>query len=406
MVGDPAGIKLTVIHCSQNSEKTMLSSSSSPSASQIINRSTPKCKKEGKSINLEPIQLITDLFNDVSNSVHLRNLIPADKKAVAIFFKLDRQCQFVCLKLFTRQKKWYNIHKFCNLVSLDIDDSDLNNMYTIFKENHIIDTDYMCEDFLKLLNLLELADLKYICNKFKSNPKSQRRDDLIKSLFKFRRTQSVLFNSMPAEELLKREIKLKNGTFVLGTFMNSDFITIADYFRNPKLLGQFPKYTSQDYLIFCSEENFKRFKSYDMLIIIIIILKLLRCAIDDGTSCSNMLLPNADRESHEDQSMHPLSKSSPTIPVARQLTLEEKSNSPILDIRFLFSSYERARRYRIELEEVGNNHIDALRICSLMFEELKKLKEVENDAYENAPYLIRYTARAVYVMALAAPSRY
>ncbi|KAJ8946381.1 hypothetical protein NQ318_011787 [Aromia moschata] len=258
---------------------------------------------------------------------------------------MEPKYQYVCLKLFSRKRKWYNLFKLCNLLYLDVEDCDVTNMYEVFKEKKIVDTDYLKDDIAKLLILLDPTDLKDLCKIFKSKLMSSRKEDMIQSLLKFCRTQSTLTNLKSTEDLIKEQIKLKMGdcciklngefeeafyrTYILGTFTNSTFTNMVDYFKNLLYLNVlFPNYQVEEYLIFYSTGEFIR--------------------------------------------------------------------------------YARARRCRDELEKYAGNHLETLKICKSMFEELKAIKDVEvfdEDRYKKSPHLTRFTARSVYVSGLTSATK-
>ncbi|KAJ8932030.1 hypothetical protein NQ314_015003, partial [Rhamnusium bicolor] len=226
--------------------------------------------------------------------------------------------------------------------SLDKEDSYVGEMYNFFKENGIIDTDFTKEDTRALLELLDPNDLKNIRDTFRLKKTLVTKQDIINGLLKCCSTQSTLTPKKSTHDLLMQEIELKLGHSVR---LSENF---HDAFHRTYVLATF------------ANPAFSKMTDY----------------------FNNILHLNIKF---------------PDYPVENYTT--------IFYTRDEFLRYAVARKYKDELEEfIGKYHMDSLEICKVIFNELQKIKDVENGdegRYRDAPHLVRFTARSVYVSALS-----
>ncbi|XP_018576178.1 fanconi-associated nuclease 1 isoform X2 [Anoplophora glabripennis] len=318
---------------SNGSPKKSLDNTSSSPGKNIVP------KKEEKKMNTESLILLTGLFKTVFSSKHVvNNLLETERKLIKNFLLMDIKFQYVCLKLFTRQRKWYNAFKFCRLINLDMEETEVCEMVKIFEQHQIVDTTYMDESVQYLLQHLDNIDLRGICDKFRLKKTLSTKEEMVRYLLKYSKTQSTLTIQKSTNQLLLEEIERRMGrcirlseafhnafysTYALGTFVNGMFLNITDYFSIILWKkAEFPDYPIDEYVIFSSRND--------------------------------------------------------------------------------FVSYIKARKYRDELEKC-TDHLLSLQLCKTIFGELKTLEDDRSDVerFENAPHLIRYTAKAVYVSTLS-----
>lgn len=99
-------------------------------------------KPETKSINTSNLTALKDLFSCFEKSKHFMNLLSGEKDVLKIFMSTDlnQNHQYICLKLLTWKKKWYNIFKYCEKINLNLDEKDVVTLYNWLEENKVVDT--------------------------------------------------------------------------------------------------------------------------------------------------------------------------------------------------------------------------------------------------------------------------
>ncbi|KAJ8921377.1 hypothetical protein NQ315_002993 [Exocentrus adspersus] len=320
--------------------------SQSPSSSGSPTKNSPntsptkvKPKKEERKMNIQLLTLVTDLFKSVFSSKQVNSLLGPEKDMIRTFFSMDVKYQYLCLKLYTWKRKWYNIFKFCNNIHLDLKETEVSEMFALLEINKIIDTEYIKDDsIIDLLQRLDNSDLKSICDQFRLKKTLVKKGAMVESLLRYCSTQSTLTLSKTTKDLLKDEIQRRMGksmrvsetfydafysTYVLATFTNSRFTNLQDYVDFVlRHKVAFPEYRIDDYVVFSSKTD--------------------------------------------------------------------------------FVMYVKARKYRDELETISD-HLQCLQISRTIFRELKCIENERKDEeiFKDAPHLIRFTARSVYVSALS-----
>nr|CAI5855479.1 unnamed protein product [Callosobruchus analis] len=348
----------TITGSTSSFEKTPTKSSNStssnfertPTKRRLFRRSprkvgmSPKSpKKQSKSTNSKHLELIKEkVFNVLTKSVHAKDIVKDELVIMEQFFKLDVRYQYFCLKLFTYQWKWYNVHKFCKTIDLEMDDNEIATMYEYLKDNGYVETDFeKSEDVPHLLQILDCMDLRSICNTFKLNSRVTKKDEMIALLLKYCKTQCTLTSGKCSRDLLLQRIKDKMGAsikvkdqlrlafyrlYTMATFSNILFEDIQEFFKHMLRNGVlYPEYDVAEALVFW---NRKEFLDYV-----------------DGV------------EEHK-----------------------------------LLNKYFTSKR-----------HVDVLAHCRNIFEKLKKLSNGDEDSqrYIETPHLKKFTAKSMYLYCLS-----
>ncbi|VEN39500.1 unnamed protein product [Callosobruchus maculatus] len=300
-------------------------------------------KKQSKSTNSKHLELIREqVFNVLKKSRHAKDIIKNELDIMEEFFKLDVRYQYTCLKLFTYQWKWYNVHKFCKTIDLDMDDNEVATMYEHLRDKGYVETDFeKSEDVPHLLQILDCADLRSICNTFKLNNRVTKKEEMIKLLLKYCNTQCTLTSGKSSRHLLLERIKDMMGAsikvkdqprlafyrlYTMATFSNAAFEDIQDFFKHMIYTGlRFPEYDVAEALVFWNRNEFLDYV--------------------DGVEERNVL-----------------------------------------------NKYFASKR-----------HPDVLAHCRNIFEKLKKLpnRDEDSERYIETPHLKRFTAKSMYVSCLS-----
>nr|CAH7745076.1 unnamed protein product [Callosobruchus chinensis] len=257
-----------------NFEKTPTKRSLFRGSPRKTNMSPKSPKKQSKSTNSRHLELIKEeVFNVVKKSLYAKEIVKNELSIMEQFFNLDVRYQYVCLKLFTYQWKWYNVHKFCRTINVDMDDNEIATMYEYLKDNGYVETNFeKSEDVPHLLQILDCTDLRSICNTFKLNSRVTTKEEMIKLLLKYCKTQCTLTFGKSSRDLLLEKIKDKMGAsikvtdqlrlafyrlYTMATFSNAVFYDIQDFFKHMLYTGvQFPEYDVEQRLVFWTRNEF------------------------------------------------------------------------------------------------------------------------------------------------------
>ncbi|CAH1975641.1 unnamed protein product [Acanthoscelides obtectus] len=323
-------------------KRTNRSPERSPKKSPRKMSMSPRSPKKQSKFPTRHLELIKEkIYKAVKESRHAKDLVENELNMVGKFFELREKYQFVCLKLLTWQWKWYNVHKFCRKIEVDMNYNETTCMYEFLKDEGYVDTDYdKRENVLFLLNTLDRVDIRDICDAFKLNGKNKKKKEMIALLRKYGNTQCTLTSKKTSSDLLLEKVKDKMGAaikmndgfrkafyrlYTLATFSNIAFANISDFFN--KILHNgvaIPEYDVSETLVFWGPSE--------------------------------------------------------------------------------FDSYVDALEDRKYLEEhcLSKKHVDVLARCEHVFERLKKLSVQDEDhqRYEEIPHLKRYTAKSVYISCL------
>lgn len=109
------------------------------------------------------------IYNEIMSLTHLKILLTEKERAtLADFAKMDEQYVFFCLNLFLNAKSWTNVFKYRDKLKVNMTDFAVTNMCKILERRGYFLTDYKeTESTRALLQILELADVKGICESLK-----------------------------------------------------------------------------------------------------------------------------------------------------------------------------------------------------------------------------------------------
>ncbi|KAK5647415.1 hypothetical protein RI129_002307 [Pyrocoelia pectoralis] len=191
----------------------------------LIKKSGLEHKEEiGSSI---PLNVILKIIKFVVYHNRLQKLLVGNEAIMLNnFLQLPRgEYIFVCLKLYTRMKKWYNILSFRTLIKLKLSDPEVMEMYECLREGGFVDTDYSSEPIDDLLLQLNVETLRELCREFKIPFAKLNKTDLVDKLLNNCNKQSTLTMKSSIRDLLTVAIKNKMG-FCFK--LNEDFIKILN----------------------------------------------------------------------------------------------------------------------------------------------------------------------------------
>nr|XP_023018348.1 fanconi-associated nuclease 1-like [Leptinotarsa decemlineata] len=253
-------------------KKLQISASTVSSPSKRSNGS-PSPKKE-RGMNNNVLKVFQELFLYVSESPFFKDLIEEEISIMKLITSSKPKYFFVILKLFIWLPKCYNIFRFCQKISVDLEDKEIVELYKFLKEKNIVDVDFSKEDVSNLLNDLDLVSVRSICEKFKLKNKLTSKKDMKYALLRFCETQSTLTFKKSAKDLILQEILLKMGdtvrlknkvreafykVFLLGTFTNSA-LDVQNFFKTMlHTKPAFPEYRIEGYHVFYSRAEFQRY---------------------------------------------------------------------------------------------------------------------------------------------------
>ncbi|KAJ3648874.1 hypothetical protein Zmor_020643 [Zophobas morio] len=233
-------------------------------------------KDETKKLNYEQLKVFREFFVNILKQNHLLTLLSSsDQQLLHKFFNIEKNYQYLCIKLFLWKPIWYNIFKYVEKIGLTMSDSEVTVMYDYLKDNGFVEIDYMREDLFTLLDLLSLKDLRDIGRSFKFPNVSGPKDIIVAKLIKNTKTQITLTSNMNAEDILRKRIKERMGfcvklstnlnkclyfVYLLNTFSNSSLSDPHDYFKDVSFFNiVFPTYNIENFHIFYTPQEFARF---------------------------------------------------------------------------------------------------------------------------------------------------
>ncbi|RZC34002.1 fanconi-associated nuclease 1 -like, partial [Asbolus verrucosus] len=200
-------------------------------------------KDEDKKINFAYVDVMKDFFLNILNTNHLKCLLNNHQKDLLnTFFNIDRKYQYTCIKLYMWKPIWYNIFKYADRISLQMQDS--------------------------------LKELREIQRSFKFTNSTNTRESIISKLLKNCKTQVTLTCTKSTEQVLRDRIQEKLGLciklsdqlskalynmYLLNTFTNSSVMKPQDYFKDLNIV--FPDYQVENYHIFYTPEEFLQYAS-------------------------------------------------------------------------------------------------------------------------------------------------
>ncbi|XP_008196328.2 fanconi-associated nuclease 1 isoform X2 [Tribolium castaneum] len=232
-------------------------------------------KDETKKLNYDVLKVMREFFINVLKYSHLKCLLSkSDQDMLYNFYNIEKDYQYTCVKLFLWKQQWYNIFKYVGGIGLKMGDNDVTAMYKCLEEKHFVDTNYMAEDTVTLLNLLSVADLRAILAQFKL-PTAGPRESLIDKLLRNCKTQVTLTCTKSTEDLLRERIKERMGycvrlstnlnrclryVFLLNTFTNFSLTVPQDYFKNVTYFNTvFPSCKVETFHIFYTPGEFSKY---------------------------------------------------------------------------------------------------------------------------------------------------
>lgn len=204
----------------------------------------------------------------------------------------DKRQRIICLRLYTRLPKWYNLQILCKELRLDSGNEQKMLQHMLehkFLENGIFLTFLVCvtlhcvffsdfsnEPILDLMANLTTADLKDICNSFKLKM-LVKKQSMIDALMNHSKQQSTLTSLKRTKDILLERVTQKMGICVklsaelrdiftrvhhLYSLPNSELETPNDiYFRMLKLNNEslkYPKVNVELTYIFKDRQQFLR----------------------------------------------------------------------------------------------------------------------------------------------------
>lgn len=108
------------------------------------------------------------IYKDIMSLTHLKILLTEEERSTLDdFAKLDEQYVFYCLSLFLNLKTWTNVLKYRDKLKLNMTDFAVTNMCKILERRGYFLTNYKEENTRTLLQILELSDVKNICDSLK-----------------------------------------------------------------------------------------------------------------------------------------------------------------------------------------------------------------------------------------------
>ncbi|KAJ8921376.1 hypothetical protein NQ315_002992 [Exocentrus adspersus] len=325
-----------------------------PNAAPYGSVKLERAKKVNDQLEKE-LTVLTELFATVLTS----NLLGNQKELILIFNRMDRKYRYVCIKLFISERKWYNVFKFCKDFDIPLDKSEIPEMFAVFEKNNIVDTNYLEDDMQHLLECLDTSDLSGICDKFKL-PKTAKKSTVTNP-------DSSDGRSNPDKSKLQTSKRLTIISNLLKCFSSSSSLS-----NTKNMLMDEIKYRMSKSMRI-SEAFYNAFFTTYVL-----------------ATYTNPRLSNVQ------EYFTGMLKNNVVFPVY------PIDNYTVFSTRNDFLEYIKARRYTRELELVSADHVQVLQISKTIFQELKSKESERIQEYLiEAPHLIQFTAKAVYINALS-----
>ncbi|GLV39815.1 hypothetical protein CBL_08119 [Carabus blaptoides fortunei] len=199
---------------------------------------------------------------------------------LALFNAEDKRPKIICLRLYTRLPKWYNLQNFCKEINLNFSGNLLQNML----EHKFVENDFSHVPIRDLLEMLTREDLKKICDSFKLKKALSKKQSFIDALVDHSKQQSTLTSLMRTDDILRKRVTETMGVCVklssnlrnilnyihdLYSLTNSDLETPNDiYFRMGKVQNETLKYPKVKIELTCIFKDRQQFLSYKRSLIL------------------------------------------------------------------------------------------------------------------------------------------